>query len=40
LNKRSQIVWPNNDGNHPWSPNATKEFKDWQPVLGVVPKTT
>jgi hypothetical protein len=20
--------------------NATKEFKDWQPVLGVVPKTT
>jgi hypothetical protein len=34
------IVWPNNDGNYPWNPHATKEFKDWQPVLGVVPKTT
>jgi len=33
-----QIVWPNNDGHYPWSPGATKAFKEWQPMLGA-PKT-
>jgi hypothetical protein len=32
-----QIVWPNNDGCYPWSPGATKAFKEWQPVLGTKP---
>jgi|HubBroStandDraft_1064217.scaffolds.fasta_scaffold209320_2 hypothetical protein len=32
-----QIVWPSNDGHFPWNPQATKHFKDWQPVLGEVP---
>jgi Domain of unknown function (DUF4262) len=28
-----QIVWPNNEGLYPWSPRASKAFKEWQPVL-------
>ncbi len=32
-----QIVWPNNDGHYPWSPAATKPFKEWQPTLGTLP---
>jgi hypothetical protein len=35
-----QSIWPNNDGHYPWSPNATKEFKEWQPVLGAVSQST
>jgi hypothetical protein len=34
-----QIVWPNDDGHYPWSPNATKAFKEWQPVLGEAPRS-
>jgi Domain of unknown function (DUF4262) len=33
----TQIVWPNNDGRYPWSPGATRAFKEWQPVLGERP---
>jgi hypothetical protein len=33
-----QLVWPNNDGQYPWSPSATKAFKEWQPVLGDRPR--
>jgi Domain of unknown function (DUF4262) len=33
-----QLVWPSNDGQHPWSPNAPDSFKEWQPVLGSAPK--
>jgi Domain of unknown function (DUF4262) len=29
-----QIVWPNNDGLFPWDQQASKPFKEWQPVLG------
>jgi hypothetical protein len=29
-----QIVWPNNDGQYPCDENASKAFKEWQPVLG------
>jgi hypothetical protein len=32
-----QIVWPNHDGLYPWSPRATKAFREWQPVLGERP---
>jgi hypothetical protein len=32
-----QIIWPNNDGLYPWDPNATKAFKEWQPMLGEQP---
>jgi hypothetical protein len=35
-----QIIWPNNDGHYPWSPSATKAFKEWQPVLGAAPSRT
>ena len=30
-----QIVWPNQDGNFPWSQAATDSFRHCQPVLGV-----
>jgi hypothetical protein len=29
-----QIVWPNTDGLYPWDQNASKAFKEWQPLLG------
>jgi Domain of unknown function (DUF4262) len=29
-----QIVWPNNNGHYPSSPDATRAFSEWQPVLG------
>ena len=29
-----QIVWPSTDGHYPWCSNASKPFKEWQPVLG------
>jgi Domain of unknown function (DUF4262) len=32
-----QIVWPNSDGLYPWDENASKAFKEWQPVLGNAP---
>jgi len=32
-----QIIWPNNEGCYPWSPGATRAFKEWQPVLGERP---
>jgi hypothetical protein len=32
-----QIVWPNNDGQHPWHPHTAKSFEEWQPVLGAHP---
>jgi hypothetical protein len=32
-----QFAWSNNDGHYPWSPNTTKAFKEWQPVLGAAP---
>jgi hypothetical protein len=32
-----QIVWPNNDGRYPWNADAARSFKEWQPVLGLVP---
>jgi hypothetical protein len=32
-----QIVWPSNYGHYPWSPKASKSFKQWQPVLGRAP---
>ena len=35
-----QIVWPNHDGLYPWSPSATKEFREWQPALGAAPSET
>ena len=28
-----QIVWPNCDGIYPWQSNASRAFKEWQPVL-------
>jgi hypothetical protein len=31
------IIWPNNDGHYPWSPNASTAFKEWQPALGKAP---
>jgi hypothetical protein len=32
-----QIVWPNHDGEYPWSLQASKAFEEWQPVLGAAP---
>jgi Domain of unknown function (DUF4262) len=32
-----QIIWPNN-GHYPWDNGAPDSFKEWQPVLGTVPK--
>jgi hypothetical protein len=29
-----QIVWPNHEGVYPWDQQASKPFKEWQPVLG------
>jgi hypothetical protein len=29
-----QIIWPNRDGIYPWEEQASKPFKEWQPVLG------
>jgi hypothetical protein len=29
-----QIVWPNHESLYPWDENASKPFKEWQPVLG------
>jgi hypothetical protein len=29
-----QIMWPSTDGHYPWSQNASKTFKEWQPILG------
>jgi len=28
------------DGQYPWSPGATKPFKEWQPILGRPPQPT
>jgi hypothetical protein len=28
-----QIVWPNHEGLYPWDENASKPFKEWQPLL-------
>jgi hypothetical protein len=29
-----QMVWPHSDGVYPWSLDAARSFKEWQPVLG------
>jgi hypothetical protein len=29
-----QILWPNSDGLYPWDMNASRAFKEWQPLLG------
>jgi Domain of unknown function (DUF4262) len=29
-----QIIWPDRDGLYPWDPNASRAFKEWQPILG------
>ncbi|SRR5258708_32870119 len=29
-----QIIWPDRDSIYPWDQNASKAFKEWQPVLG------
>jgi Domain of unknown function (DUF4262) len=29
-----QIIWPNSEGIYPWASNASRTFKEWQPVLG------
>jgi hypothetical protein len=29
-----QIVWPNHESLYPWDEQASKPFKEWQPVLG------
>jgi hypothetical protein len=28
-----QIVWADTDGLYPWHPQASKHFKEWQPIL-------
>jgi hypothetical protein len=33
-----QIVWPNNEKLDPWDPRAPTTFKEWQPILGKIPK--
>lgn len=33
-----QIVWPSKDGYFPWNAKASDSFRDWQPVLGQIPK--
>jgi Domain of unknown function (DUF4262) len=30
-----QIVWPDREGVYPWDENASRHFKDWQPMLGM-----
>ena len=29
-----QIIWPNHDGHYPWSPQASKAFKEWSQCWG------
>jgi len=32
-----QIVWPDTEGRYPWHERAPRSFKEWQPILGLVP---